>query len=139
MLQEDSSLTVQDNSMITFKQKGNFKNTERFFSRAQQMNVQSILAKYGSEGVSALSKATPVETGLTARSWDFTTGVSKWGYTIEWFNRHENSGVNVAIILQYGHGTGTGGYVQGRDYINPAMRSVFDKMTAEIWKEVSNL
>ena len=125
--------------MITFKQTGDFKNTERFFNKAQRMNIRGILAKYGSEGVSALAKATPVRTGLTANSWDFTTEITKWGYSITWSNRNENNGVVVAIILQYGHGTGTGGYVHGQDYINPAMRPIFDRFAEEIWKEVSNL
>lgn len=125
--------------MITFKHKGSFKNTERFLSKAQKLKLQPILSKYGSAGVAALSKGTPVESGLTAASWDFKTEISPYGYNIVWFNRNENAGVNIAIILQYGHGTGTGGYVQGRDYINPAMQPMFDRMSEEIWKEVSNL
>lgn len=125
--------------MITFSQKGNFNNTERFFNKAQKINIRGLLSGYGSAGVSALAKATPIKTGLTANSWDFTIEVTRWGYSINWFNSNENNGVNIAIILQYGHGTGTGGYVQGRDYINPAMQPVFDKMAEEIWKEVSNL
>lgn len=125
--------------MITFKHKGSFKNTERFFTKALQLKMQPILSRYGSAGVSALSGATPVKTGLTAASWDFTLETSAWGYTVTWFNSNKFGGVNIAIILQYGHGTGTGGYVQGRDYINPAIQPVFDAMAEAIWKEVTNL
>lgn len=125
--------------MITIKHKGNFKNTERFLTKAKRLNVRKILEQYGSAGVSALSKATPVRTGLTAASWDFNVDVESWGYTINWFNNNENNGVSIALILQYGHGTGTGGYVQGVDYINPAMIPVFERMAEDIWKEVSSL
>lgn len=138
MLKDDKDLIVEVN-MITFTHKGSFKNTERFLSKAQALKLQSILPKYGAIGVSALAKATPVLTGLTASSWNFTTDITRWGYTISWYNTNQSGNVNIAIILQYGHGTGTGGYVQGRDYINPAIQPVFDAMVEEIWKEVSSI
>lgn len=125
--------------MITFKHKGNFNNTERFFKRAKQMQVRNILEKYGSAGVSALSNATPQETGLTAASWDYKIELSSTGASVEWYNRNVVSGTPIAILIQYGHGTGTGGYVPPRDYVNPAMAPIFDQMAEEIWKEVSKI
>lgn len=125
--------------MITIRQKGDFKNTERFLSKARQLNVRSILQRYGDKGVLALAAATPVDSGKTSTSWDYRITTSNWGYSIGWFNSNINNGVPVAIIIQYGHGTGTGGYVPPRDYINPAMKSIFDPMAEEIWKEVSRL
>ena len=122
--------------MITFVQKGDFKITSSFLERALEAIKMGQLDKYGKMGVKALADATPVDTGETAASWDYRIVHNGRGATIEWFNTHENKGVNIAIILQYGHGTGTGGYVQGRDYINPAMRPVFDKIADEAWKEV---
>ena len=139
MRKEEDSWVAQANIMITITQEGSFKNTERFLNNIQKERLRSLLPKYGSAGVLALSKATPVQTGLTASSWEFVTEVTSWGYAINWFNSNRVGSVNIAIILQYGHGTGTGGYVQGRDYINPAMRPVFDKMAEDIWKEVRNL
>ena len=124
---------------ISFKHSGSFKNTERFFERAKRMNIQAILHKYGSAGVSALSNATPVDTGVTANSWSYVIGMDRGGYSIEWHNTNAPYGAVVAILLQYGHGTGTGGYVRGRDYINPAMRPIFDGMVNDIWKEVNAL
>ena len=103
------------------------------------MNVLSILRRYGQAGVAALSSATPIDSGLTASSWDFSVNHDRLGYTIEWFNTHENRGVVIAILIQYGHGTGTGGYVQPTDYINPAMAPIFDKLADELWKEVQRL
>ena len=103
------------------------------------MNIRRTLEQYAVIGVDALSRMTPVKTGLTARSWEYQIHVTPWGYSITWWNTNENQGANIAILLQYGHGTRTGGYVQGRDYINPAIQPVFDQMTEEIWKEVRRL
>jgi hypothetical protein len=125
--------------MITFKQKGSFKKTETFLRNGQRLNVIAILRRYGDIGVSALSAATPSDSGLTANSWDYQIERSQWGWQITWTNTHENKGANIAILIQYGHGTGTGGYVPPNDYINPAMKPVFDKMADDIWKEVSSL
>jgi hypothetical protein len=125
--------------MIEFTEKGNFNNTERWLSRLKSQELSAVLNKYGSLGVNALSNATPVESGETASSWFFTT-VSRPGYySIRWHNSHVEDGIPIAVILQYGHGTGTGGYVQGRDYINPAIRPIFDQIVAEAWREVTRV
>ena len=125
--------------MIEITQKGNFDHTTRYLNKLKSNQLAAILGKYGSLGVVALSNATPVESGETANSWYFTT-VSRPGYySIRWHNHHIENGVPIAVILQYGHGTGTGGYVEGRDYIMPAMRSIFDQIAAEAWKEVTKI
>ena len=98
----------------------------------------SILDKYGQKGVDALASATPRESGETANSWSYEITGGDGNYAIQWNNSHVNKGVNIAIILQYGHGTGTGGYVVGRDYINPAVQPIFDEMAETIWKEVES-
>lgn len=122
--------------MIRFVQKGDFSKTMRFLERAKEAVKLGILDKYGREGVEALSSATPVDSGLTAKSWYYKIERSKGQATIAFFNSHVNKGVPIAIILQYGHGTRNGGWVQGRDYINPAIQPVFDKIADEAWKEV---
>jgi hypothetical protein len=122
--------------MITFKEKGSFNNTERYLRRLKQTELFAVLGKYGSMGVAALSDATPVESGETAASWTYTIEQRPGYYSIRWHNTHVNKGLPIAILLQYGHGTGTGGYVQGRDYIMPAVRPIFDQMADEAWKEV---
>jgi len=99
----------------------------------------SILQRYGPIGVNALANATPKDSGLTALSWDYSIEKHGSGYDLNWFNTHENNGTVIAILIQYGHGTGTGGYVPPNDFINPAMKPVFDKIAEDIWKEVSNL
>ena len=125
--------------MITFKHHGNFNKTKRFFKRASEAKYLQSLERYGQEGVAALAAATPVESGETARSWYYEIQRSGNSFSIHWANSHVNDGVNIAVILQYGHGTGTGGYVAGRDYINPAIRPVFDKIAENAWKEVTSL
>lgn len=125
--------------MITFTQKGNFSNTERYLNRLKTLELNSILNKYGTMGVNILSNATPKESGETAESWYYTIVQRPGYYSIRWHNRHENDGVPIAVILQYGHGTGTGGYVQGRDYINPAVRPLFEEMLDLAWKEVTRV
>lgn len=125
--------------MIVITQSGNFNNTERFLNGAKKLDAKRILESYAKEGVRALSSATPVDSGLTASSWDYKINISKGSYSISWTNSNVVDGVPIAIILQYGHGTGTGGYVQGRDYINPALRPIFDKIADSVWREVSNL
>lgn len=139
ILHDENALRARGDLMITFKQHGDFKNTERFLSRAQKLKVESMLKRYGAEGVAVLAAGTPVASGLTASSWDYNITISKWGYTITWSNSHVNQGANIAILIQYGHGTGTGGYIPPIDYVNPAMRPLFERMTEEIWKEVSSL
>jgi hypothetical protein len=125
--------------MVSFTQKGSFKNTERYLSKLQKAQLFAVLGKYGSLGVNALSNATPTESGLTAASWSYTIQERPGYYSIRWHNSHVESGVPIAVILQYGHGTGTGGYVEGRDYINPAVRPIFDQMADEAWKEVTKI
>lgn len=125
--------------LVKFKHRGNFNRVERFLNKVSNREYLNVLDKYGQMGVEALSKATPVDTGLTAQSWIYEIDRTSTTTTISWSNTNTNQGVNIAIILQYGHGTGTGGYVQGIDYINPAMRSVFDKIADQAWKEVSSL
>lgn len=110
------------------------KNATAALSKAKGSAMFSDLRREGAAGVQALSAATPVESGQTARSWEYEIEKSKRGYQIRWYNTHDNQGANIALLLQYGHGTGTGGYVPGRDYINPAMKSVFDKATTSVWR-----
>lgn len=116
---------------------GSWSKTEDWMRRMLHGDLFKTLDKYGKMGVDALSKATPKESGKTASSWSFTTKASGRNAKITWTNSHVNKGVNIAVILQYGHGTGTGGYVVGRDYINPAMRPVFDQIADAVWKEVT--
>jgi hypothetical protein len=125
--------------MITFTEKGSFKNTERYLSRLKRLELEKVLNKYGNLGQVALSNATPVDSGLTAESWYYTIVARPGYYSIRWHNRHVEDGRPIAILLQYGHGTGTGGYVQGRDYINPAIRPIFDQLAAEAWREVTKI
>jgi hypothetical protein len=125
--------------MIIIKQKGNFRNTERLLSRAQKLRLQTILEHYGTRGVAALASATPRDTGKTASSWGYQVSITNKGYSIAWTNSNEINGILPAILIQYGHGTGTGGYVEGLDYINPAMKPIFNEIADAIWKEVSNL
>jgi hypothetical protein len=123
---------------IKFTQSGGFDRTEAWLGRLKSRAQFAALAKYGAQGVAALSAATPVESGLTAQSWTFTITQRAGYYSIRWHNTHEEAGVPIAVMLQYGHGTGTGGYVQGRDYINPAIQPIFDQIAAEAWKVVTN-
>jgi hypothetical protein len=125
--------------MISFTQKGSFRNTERYLSRLKQAQLLNVLSKYGEIGVNALANATPIESGETATSWFYTIVQRPGYYSIRWHNRHENQGVPIAVLLQYGHGTGTGGYVQGRDYINPAIQPIFDEMANKAWEEVTKI
>lgn len=125
--------------MIGFKQKGDFSKTEKYLQRVKQAARLKILEKYGQEGVDALSAATPVDSGTTASSWYYKVETKATYATITYCNSNVNKGVNIAIILQYGHGTGTGGWVQGRDYINPAIQPVFDSLVERAWGEVTKL
>lgn len=125
--------------MITFKQKGDFSKATRYFERLLEVAKLGVLDKYGREGVAALSSATPVESGLTASSWDYSITHGRGTAKIEFHNTNFNEGVPIAIILQYGHGTGTGGWVEGRDYINPAIQPIFDKIAEDAWREVTSL
>lgn len=125
--------------MISFRHKGDFKKSTRFLEGIKESVHLGILDKYGREGVAALASATPVDSGKTANSWDYTIERTKGSVTISFHNTNIQNGVPIAIILQYGHGTGTGGWVQGRDYINPAIKPIFDKIADSAWKEVTKL
>ncbi len=125
--------------MIRFRQKGDFKKVNNYLERIKEFFNKGELDKYGREGVEALSKATPVDTGLTSKSWYYEIERKNGSLVITFNNSHINKGVPIAIILQYGHGTNHGGWVQGRDYINPAIRPVFDKIADEAWKEVTRV
>ena len=122
--------------MIVVEAKGNFDNTEKLLKRIKNRDYLKVLDKFGQQGVTALSGATPTRSGKTASSWDYEVLVSGGSVILQWTNSNINNGVSIAIILQYGHGTRNGGYVVGRDYINPAMRPLFDKMADEAWKAV---
>ena len=122
--------------MIGVNTGGKGKSTSAFLARAKSAAIASDIQSAADAGVRALSAATPVESGQTARSWDYEIEKSKGGIQIRWFNTHENRGANIALLLQYGHATGTGGYVQGRGYINTAMKPVFDKTTSSVWGRI---
>lgn len=124
--------------MISFSQKGDFSKLTKFLERLKEGVGASQLDKYGRAGVAALSSATPVDTGLTSQSWYYEIESSKEGASIAFYNSNNQQGVNIAIILQYGHGTGTGGWVEGRDYINPAIQPIFDEIAESAWKEVTS-
>lgn len=123
---------------MSLSSSGSFKNLDGFFARMMRMRkIDQVLNTYGVQGVDALSNATPKDTEETANSWRYRVRVDRVGYTIEWYNTHIVDDKPIAILIQYGHATGTGGYVVGRDYINPAMQPIFDKMAADLWKEVT--
>ena len=123
--------------MISFRQKGDFSKLTRFLERAKESVKIGDLDKYGREGVAALSSATPIDCGKTANSWSYEITYKDGSVTITFNNSNIQNGVPIAIILQYGHGTRNGGWVQGRDYINPAIQPVFDEIVDKAWREVT--
>lgn len=125
--------------MITFSHKGTLAKTEKFLRKARDINYRPILERYANQGLIALRSATPVDTGVTADSWTFEIAQTKRGLSIYWKNSHLEDGLPIVILLQYGHGTRTGGFVEGRDFINPAMRPLFDTIAENLWKEVTSL
>ena len=125
--------------MITFRQKGDFSKLTRYFERVKEAVKLGDLDKYGQAGVDALASATPSDSGLTASSWYYEIINQNGSARIIFKNSNINAGVPIAIILQYGHGTGTGGWVEGRDYINPAIRPIFDQIAENAWKEVTKV
>jgi hypothetical protein len=125
--------------MISAVSKGSFKNTEAFLRKLSNLDFRRILESAAKDGVKALAAATPLDSGLASDSWGYTIAGFRGGIRITWTNNDVESGFPVAIMLQYGYGTGTGGYVQGRDYINPAMRPIFDQIADRVWKAVTSL
>lgn len=125
---------------IGFSHRGDFKKTEKFLKKAFGKYYLAVLERYAQEGVSALAANTPVKTGLTASSWSYRIVENEDGYSIVWENSNVRKGyANVAVLLQYGHATGNGGYVEGIDYINPALKPIFEKMANSAWKEVTGI
>lgn len=122
--------------MIKITNKGDFSKTYAFLKHAKNVDLTKKLSVYGREGVAALAAATPVDTGKTAASWDYKISRTKDTFTITWTNSNTNQGVPIVVLLQYGHATRGGGYVIGRDFINPAIQPIFDKIANEAWKEV---
>ena len=123
---------------ISFSNKGDFSKTIKFLNKVKNVKINDILSKYGKIGVTALSQATPKDSGVTSQSWNYKIEVKNNNASIVWYNTNVVKGVNIAVILQYGHGTRNGGWVEGRDYINPAMKTIFDKIEDQVWKEVIN-
>lgn len=123
--------------MIKINHRGSFKHAEKFLKTGSKREYMHILRRYGEEGVAALRDATPRDTGKTADAWSYQIEQGSDGITIYWSNSNVNRGVNIAMILQYGHGTGTGGYVEGIDYINPTLKPVFDKLAKEAWEVIT--
>lgn len=123
--------------MIKFVQKGDFSKLTRFLERAKEVVHMGLLDRYGRAGVAALSSATPMDSGETSESWYYRISNTRKGIKIGFYNSNLNDGVPIAIILQYGHGTRNGGWVEGRDYINPAIQPIFDEIVNAAWKEVT--
>lgn len=123
--------------MVTIKQKGNFYKTQTYLAKIQKAIKFRDLDKYGKEGVKALSQNTPVDSGITASSWYYEVKVTDGSAVIEFHNSNIQNGVPIAIILQYGHATKNGGFIQGIDYINPAIQPIFEKIAGDAWKEVT--
>ena len=125
--------------MISFRHKGDFSKTSRYLAKAKKAVKIKDLDRFGKEGVAALASATPVDTGLTANSWYYQVEHTNGSAKINFYNSNIQNGVPIAIILQYGHGTKNGGWVQGKDYINPAIQPLFDKIAENAWREVTKL
>ena len=125
--------------MISFRQKGDFSKLTSYLEKAKKAVRLSTLDKYGQAGVAALASATPMDSGLTANSWYYKIENKNGSATISFYNSNIQNGVPIAIILQYGHGTGTGGWVEGRDYINPAIQPIFDQIVENAWREVTKI
>jgi hypothetical protein len=122
---------------ISFSSRGSFNHIESFLKRMQTLDIRSLVEPYAQQGVAALQAATPKDSGYTAESWYYEIETTRDHVTIRWLNRNVENGFPVAVMLQYGHGTGTGGYVQGHDYINPALKPIFDRIADGVWKVVT--
>jgi hypothetical protein len=125
--------------LIRFTHRGSMDKAEQFLRRSKDRNYRAILEKYAVEGVGLLSSATPKDTGLTAGDWGYEIVITRKGFSISWTNSNLNDGVPIVILLQYGHATRSGSFVEGRDFINPAMKPLFDKIAENLWKEVTSL
>lgn len=125
--------------MITFRHKGDFSKTTRFMEKAREAVHLGDLDKYGRAGVAALASATPVDSGVTANSWRYEVTRNNGNISINFLNSNIQNGVPIAIIIQFGHGTGTGAWIEGVDYINPAIKPIFDRITTDAWREVTKL
>lgn len=123
--------------MITIESQGEWKMTRNWFDRMTKLDLALIMNQFGREGAATLASATPSRTGATAKSWNYEVTRKGNNWKITWTNSNVNKGANIAVLIQYGHGTRNGGYVVGRDYINPAIRPVFDKIAKKAWKEVT--
>ena len=123
--------------MVNVTVHGDWTATEKWLMKIPVIGWRSVLSKYAEAGVNALREATPIDSGATREGWGYNLVQNKNGFAIEWTNSNINQGVPIAIILQYGHGTGTGGYVEGRDYINPALQPFFDQLAETAWREVT--
>lgn len=125
---------------VQLKSSGDFSKITRYLDKARKaLHLKTVYQKYGEQGVKALSEATPVDTGLTASMWRYEIIEEPNKVTLSFLNDNSNKGVNIALILQYGHGTGTGGWVEGRDYINPAIQPIFDELAEKVWKEATSV
>lgn len=124
--------------MLSFEHKGSFSKTTSFFKRMSQREQYNLLAEYGKYGVEALAAATPKDTGKTSESWDYKVSINSRSASITWTNSNVTSeGTPIAILIQYGHGTRSGAYIQGIDYINPVMQPIFEEISRRVWKEVT--
>ena len=124
--------------MIKIKHSGSFRKAEKFLKTMSKREYMATLRRYGQQGVDALMLATPKDTGMTAASWSYEIEKQDNGYTIYWRNSATNDGAHIALLLQYGHATGWGAYVKGTDYINPAIKGIFEQMADEAWREVTS-
>ena len=124
-------------ALVVMKQSGSLKNFEGFLYKNRKKRIYQLLNEYGKQGVELLRDATPVDTGKTATGWDYEIEVNSQGISLYWVNNNVNEGVPIAILIQYGHATRSGSYVQGVDYINPALSPLFESMATKLWKEVS--
>jgi len=125
--------------LIRFRHRGSFDSMEKFLKNANKKDYRSIIERYAKEGTHVLSQATPKDSGITADSWNHEIVFRRTGFSIHWTNNHTVDGLPIVILLQYGHGTRSGSFVDGRDFINPAIRPIFDKIAENLWKEVTNL
>lgn len=124
---------------VKFRHHGNFQTTERFLNAVRRKDYRRTINEFANRGKLQLASATPIDSSLTANSWDYEVKIYQGGFKIIWTNSNLVDGIPVAILIQYGHGTRNGSFIQGRDYINPTMQPIFDQIAESLWKEVTNL